>query len=39
MNNKHILIPLYVFYASYKDRFKQTEAQFYIFPAVFVYAK
>ena len=39
MNNKHILIPSYVFYASYKDRFKQTVVQFYIFPAVFVYAK
>ena len=39
MNNKHILIPSYVFYVSYKDRFKQTEAQFYIFPAVFVYVK
>ena len=39
MSNKHILIPLYVFYASYKDRFKQAKAQFYILPAVFVYAK
>ena len=39
MNNKHILIPPYVFYASYKDSFKQTKVQFYIFPAVFVYAK
>ena len=39
MNNKHILIPQYVFYASYKDRLKQTKAQFYIFPAAFVYAK
>ena len=39
MSNKHILIPPYVFYASYKDRFKQDKAQFHILPAVFVYAK
>ena len=39
MNNKHTLIPPYVSYAGYKDRFKQTEVQFYIFLAVSVYAK
>ena len=39
MNNKHISIPLYAFYVSYKDRLKQTEVHFYIFPAVFVLCK
>ena len=39
MNNKYIFIAPDVFYVSYKDRLKQTEVQFYIFPAVFVICK